>query len=537
MPANLISSKLRVAAFLDLGTNSARLLVVRFNPNRSYTVLAQQKEVVRLGEGEFEEQTLQPEAVRRTLYVCRHFVDIARSMGARDIIAVATSAVREAANQMDFVVQFRKETRLNLHVISGREEARLIYLGISRAINLGKHKALFLDIGGGSTEIVVGDQWNHQYLDSLKLGAIRLSSRFLKNRIDKPLSAARYHSLQEHIRAAAVRTLRNLRRYDPDLMIGSSGTIMNLADAACRRFLNRRLRPNDVIPLSQLQKVIRLLRELPLDERRKVPGINPDRADIIIGGAAILETLMQELNLDEICVSDCSLRDGLLADYLARRQRPRRTEAVSVRAQSVIHLGRICGFDEAHARQIAAMSVSLYDELRRLRLHDLGAWERELLEYATLLHDIGLFLSFNNHHAHSYYLIRNADLIGFDQREIAIMAATTFFHRKMTPRNKYEEFDALDEEAKKIVPALCLCLKIAESLDRGHDGNIHRVRLSRLGKKRVRMTLYASHDCRFEMWALENHLAAFEDTFGRQLVVRPVVQRKRANRRAQAYRL
>lgn len=534
MPVNLILSKLRVAAFLDLGTNSARLLVVRFNTNRSYTVLSQQKEVVRLGEGEFDEQTLQPKAIQRTLYVCHHFVDIARSMGARDIIAVATSAVREAANQIDFVEQFRKETHLNLHVISGREEARLIYLGISRAIHLDKHKALFLDIGGGSTEIIVGDQWNYQYLDSLKLGAIRLSSQFLKDRIEKPLSAARYHTLKEHIRSVAVRTLQNLRRYDLVRVVGSSGTIMNLGDITCRRFLNRRLRPNDVISLSQLKKVIRMLRELPLDERREVPGINPDRADIIIGGAAILETLMQELDLNEICISDRSLRDGLLEDYLARQQRLCRTKAVSVRAHSIIHLGRICGFDEIHARQIVIMAVSLYDKLRQLKLHKFGAWERELLEYATLLHDIGVFLSFNNHHAHSYYLIRNADLIGFDQREIAIMAATTFFHRKMMPRNKYPEFDALDEEAKSIVQTLCLCLKMAESMDRGHDGNIHGVRLSRQPKKKVRLTLYANHDCRFEMWALENHLDAFEDTFGRRLVISHVVKRKQAGRKLQA---
>lgn len=527
MPAKLKFPKPSVAAFLDLGTNSVRLLVVRFNPNQSYTVLAQQKEVVRLGEGEFDEQTLQPEAVRRTLYVCRHFADIAASMGARDIIAIATSAVREAVNQADFVRQFQKATRLDLHVISGREEARLIYLGVSRAMNLGRQKALFVDIGGGSTEIIVGDQVNHQLLDSLKLGAIRLTSQFLKGRAAKPIPEARYRKIQRQVRGVAARSLRNLKRYNLDLVVGSSGTIMNLGDIACRRFLNRRLRPNEVISLARLQKVIRHLCKLPLDKRRNVPGINPDRADIIIGGAVILETLMQELHLKEICISDRSLRDGLLADYLARRSRPRRPEGLSIRAQGVIHLGRICGFDEAHARRIAAMALSLYDELRRLRLHHLGAWERELLEYATLLHDIGVFLSFNNHHAHSYYLIRNADLIGFDQREINIMAATTFFHRKIAPRNKYPEFESLDEEAKSIVQALCLCLKMAESLDRGHDGNIHRVRLGRLTKKRVRLTLYAAHDCRFEMWALENHLDAFKDTFGRRLALHAVVQRRK----------
>ena len=247
MLSNLTFLRPRVAAFLDLGTNSARLLVVRFNPNQSWTVLSQQKEVVRLGEGEFDQQKLQPEAVQRTLYVCRHFVDMARSMGARDIIAVATSAVREAVNQVDFVQRFRRATRLNLHVISGREEARLIYLGVSRAMNLEKRKAIFLDIGGGSTELAIGGQSTYRYLDSLKLGAIRLSNRFLKEHIEKPVSKASYRSLQQYIRSMALRSLERLRGYDLDLAVGSSGTIMNLGDIACRRFLKRRLRPNDAI--------------------------------------------------------------------------------------------------------------------------------------------------------------------------------------------------------------------------------------------------------------------------------------------------
>ncbi len=518
MPAGLNDGAARVAAFLDIGTNSVRLLVVRVHPNGSYTVLTQQKEVVRLGEGEFPVQALQARAMERALFVCRHFAAIARALDAREIIAVATSAVREAENQAVFARRFRRATRLDLHVVSGREEARLIYLGVAGALHLGPRQALFLDIGGGSTELAVGTQRGHRFLDSLKLGAIRLGSLFPAVRDDGRVPPARYRALQRHIRGVAAPVLRRLRRYRVDLLVGSSGTILNLADVACRRFERRRLQPNDTLSLRRLRKVIRFLGRLTLAERRAVAGLNPDRADIILAGAAILETLMDELGLDTVQVSDRSLRDGLLADYIARRRRGA-WAPLSVRARSVLRLGRLCGFDEAHAARISRLALALFDELRRLGLHPLGAWERELLEYATRLHDIGVFLSFTNHHLHSHYLIRHADLIGFDQREIEILAATALFHRKLAPRPKHPEFRALDRRARRVVEVLSLCLKMAESLDRGHDGNVRAVRCSRPETTRVRLTLVAARDGRFERWALEHHQSAFADVFGCRLEV------------------
>jgi Exopolyphosphatase len=232
METSLKPSRGKVAAFLDMGTNSVRLLVVRVDPGGVYTVLNQQREVVRLGEGEFQEQLLQPEAMDRAVLVCRKFNDLARAYGAEDIVAVATSATRDAENQGKFLARLEKEAGLEVRVISGREEARLIYLGVSSGVHMGSRNAAFIDIGGGSTEVIVGNQAEHAYLDTLKLGAIRLTQMFFLPDEKGPVSAPRYALICQYVKNAAIRTSQRVREHKIDMALGSSGTIMNLAEIA-----------------------------------------------------------------------------------------------------------------------------------------------------------------------------------------------------------------------------------------------------------------------------------------------------------------
>jgi exopolyphosphatase/guanosine-5'-triphosphate,3'-diphosphate pyrophosphatase len=513
-----MTSSKNIVGFMDIGTNSIRLLVVQFNHNNSNSVLNQQKEVVRLGKNEFIKQALQPVAIQRAVVVCSRFADMARSYGAEKIIAVATSATREAANQEDFLRRIKKKTGIDVHVISGREEARLIYMGVSGAVDLGGKQAVFIDIGGGSTEIAVGTQSAYQHLDSIKLGAIRISDRFFHDDYEDSVSDGTYRKIKDYARNMAVRAVERISRYRIDAAYGSSGTIMNLGDIAVREFLGRRLQRGDKLTLRQLRVVVKRLRELSLAERREVPGLNPDRADVIIGGAAILEVLMEEMALDEIVISDRSLRDGLVLDFIARRGKRRLPKPLSAREKSVLHLGRICGFDEAHALKVAGFAVKLFDITKRLKLHDLGVWEKELVFYAAMLHDIGVFLSYSNHHAHTYYLIRNADLIGFDRNEIDIIAATAFFHRKYLPRSKYPEFSSLSGRAQSTVRILCVLLRLAESLDRSHSGLVSDIILRSAGKKVV-LTIKSTHSCQLEVWGTENHANDFETIFRRKLIV------------------
>jgi len=504
---------------MDIGTNSVRLLVVRFAANHAYRVVTDQKEVVRLGESEFADRRLHPAAMNRAVLVCRKLAELARSYNSAEIVAVATSATREAQNQAEFLRRLQEEAGLEVRVVSGLEEARLIYQGVASGMHLNGRQALFIDIGGGSTEVSVGDQRQYHYLGSLKLGAIRLNTMFLQDEIG-PISPARYAQLQQHVRHTAVYVVQEVRRHRVDLGVGSSGTIQNLADIGVRLALKRRRERDDVLTQKQLRQAVELLCSLPLEARRNVPGINPERADIIIGGAAILETLMQDLGLPELVISDRGLRDGLLVDYIARSEHGPALHGLSVRCRSVLQLARACGFDEAHAHTVARLALELFDSARVAGLHELGEWERELLEYAALLHDIGAFLSYSNHHAHTYYLIRNADLLGFDQAEIALLAATAYYHRKGLPGRKDPQFVALDKRGQQALSEMSLLLRIAENLDRSHAGLVEQVRLYTEGKKTVVLEARAAGDVQLERWGIESRKELLERAFGRKLLVR-----------------
>lgn len=529
MAPHLIPSTGTVTAFMDIGTNSVRLLVVRINPNQSYTILRKEKEFARLGEGEFQDQFLKEEAMARAIAICARFRVLALSYGAAEIHAVATSATRDALNRTEFLERLRQETELDVRVVSGKEEARLIYQGVSSGEHLAGQNCLFIDIGGGSTEVIVGGQDEYGYLDSLKLGAIRLTTIFFLPDESGPVAEERYALICQHVRNASVRTVQILKGQEFDLAYGSSGTILNLAEIAAKGHFGEP-GPEGVLLRGQLRAVVKHLCSLDLEHRRKVPGINPERADIIVAGAAILETLMETLGLDGILTSERGLQHGLLMDHLAKGA-PGLVEGLSVRERSVLQLARACGFDEPHARHVSSIAVELFESARDMGLHRYGVDEAELLLFSGMMHDIGMFLSFSNHQAHTYYLIRNAELLGFDQKEIAIMATTALFHRKKAPKKKHPEFSELDKDSRNLVMVLSMFLRIAESLDRSH---IMAVRSARFveGKKesKILLELTCSEDCQLELWQLEAHKDAFSRTFKRELEfrARPEMKEKAA---------
>ena len=515
----------RHVAFLDIGTNSIRLLIVRINPNHSTNVLIQLKQTVRLGEGEFDAQLLQPKAVDRAVSVAQQFASLIRSHGADDVVAVATAATREARNQREFVERLQKAAQLDVRVVSGQEEARLIYLGVSSGFHLQDKQAFFIDIGGGSTEVILGTQHEYRYLNSLRLGAIRLAAQFPANE-HGVVSPNKYSRIVRFVQRHAVHTLREIRSHNIDLAIGSSGTIENLAAVAMRRYADRRLQRNDELTASNLRETVRELGAIPLKERRRVPGLNPERADIVISGAAILEAFMEALDIPAIRISERGLREGLLMDYLIRHGHAPALQDLSVRRRSVFDLGRTCHFEEPHARTTAQLALMLFDSASDAKLQPFGSWERELLEYAALLHRIGAFLAYNNYQAHTYYLIRNANLLGFDETEIAIIAATALFHRKALPQRQHSEFANLEHQAQKVVRILSLLLRLAESLDRSHARNVRTAYFEVKGDSRVVLVIHAEVDCQIEVWALKKHTAAFHKVLGRRLELEVVSLKK-----------
>jgi exopolyphosphatase/guanosine-5'-triphosphate,3'-diphosphate pyrophosphatase len=309
----------------------------------------------------------------------------------------------------------------------------------------------------------------------------------------------------------------------PEVAVGSSGSIMNLTEIA-----RKALHPNAAAPVStltyrDLKKVIDLLCSLPLEQRRKIPGINPERADIIIGGAAILDVFMKEFSFDAITTTGQGLQDGLLVDYLSRMDDFPLLGELSPRQRSVLQLGRSCGINESHARTVTSLALELFDSARELGLYHLGDHERELLEYATFLHDVGSFISYTNHHAHSYYIIKNSELLGFDQKEVTFMANLARFHRKKAPRKKDPEILELDPPDREMLKNLATFLRLGESLDRSHAGLIQHVRFSSLDKDTVHLEVVARGDCHLEIWGIEGEKKAFEKSLGKKLVFDVIV--------------
>lgn len=506
-------------AFIDIGTNAIRMSVVRIDANNHHTNITQQREPARLGEGEFDSRTLQPQAMDRAIEVCRRFAELAKAHGAGQIIAVATSAAREASNGEEFIQHLRRETALDARIISGKEEARLVYQGLASFVHLGKKKALFVDIGGGSTEVIVGGQHSYEYLDSIRVGAVRLTALHLSPNEGLPVSPEVYQMLRQEARIAASNALNNLRQHEPDLVLGTSGTIQNLAAVSARTRRDRSPGDDSNLSLAELRRVTAMLCALPLTERARVPGLNPDRADIIVGGAAILDMLMEELGFTEILVAtEGGLRDGLLIDYL--RQSASGQHGLSARERSVLQLGRACKFDEAHARNAQRLAFELFDSAKLAELHRYDAWERELLGHAAMLHDIGAFLSYSSHNVHSSYLIANSDtLLGFYETEITIMSLAALFHRKGLPTSREPAYAALDKELRELVDFLSLLLRLVESLDRTHQGVVEHAELSAPDEHRLLLTVHASEDAQLELWGIESRRQAVQKTLKRRLEI------------------
>ncbi len=514
-------SEERVVAFIDIGTNSIRLLIVRLFPNCTYNVLSRQKETVRLGEGEFGDDLILDDAMDRAVTVCRNFTALARSFSTEEVVAVATSAAREAKNRNMLLNRLRHEASIDVRVISGRDEARLIYMGVVTGMHLGEEQAVFIDIGGGSTEIAIGGQHTSCHLESLLLGSIRLTNLFFSRNEENPVTREKYATIREHARSVIEPALPGLRSHHFDTAIGSSGTIINLAEIAIKT--GNGASTNEAgLSRAELSRVADLLCSLPLSLRKKVPGINPERGDIIICGAAILETLMDTLSIDRIFITNRGLQDGLLADYLTRMKDFPLIGSLSVRERSVLQLARSCGINEHHARTVARLAQDIFTTAKGCGLHEYSRHEEELLIYATFLHDVGSFISYNNHHEHSYYLIRNSDLAGFLPREILLMASLARYHRKKPPKKKTLSVLPLAPGDQELIRVLSVFLRMAESLDRSHTGLIRHARFLTLSPTGAVLELTAVGECQLELSGIENEADNFQRVFGRTLIPRIV---------------
>src|SRR5437763_4948146 len=456
---------MRLAA-IDIGTNSLHMIVVRVRPDLSFEVIDREKEMVRLGAGGLDGRALTPEAMHAALQVLSKFKRLAESHRVDEIIAAATSATREAENGGEFLDAVAQQTGIRARVISGTEEARLIHLAAAYGVGVTADVMCAVDIGGGSVEITRGAGPRVELGRSFKLGVIRLTEQYVKS---DPIEPREERKLVRHIDEELGDYLDQIVAAGFDRLVGTSGTILSLgavASAAQGRpqggLRNRR------ISAKQLHRVRKQFTGLTLERRLRVPGLEPRRADLAVAGAVLLDTILRRLGAAELTLCDLSLREGLVLDYIARhRQQIAQADRYpDVRRRSIVELAERCNFWPEHANQVARLAITLFDQTRAV--HGLTDREREWLEYAAILHDTGVHISYERHHKHSYYLIKNGDLRGFEPDEIEIVALAARYHRQGTPKRRHVGFGDLGRRERRVVRTLAAILRLAESLDRSH---------------------------------------------------------------------
>jgi len=506
---------MRIAA-IDIGTNSLHMIVVRVRPDLSFEVIDREKEMVRLGAGGLDGRALTPEAMHAALQVLSKFRRLADSHRVDEIIAVATSATREAENGSEFLQAIVEKTGIRAQVISGTEEARLIHQAAVYGVGLDGDVAIVIDIGGGSVEITRGSGPSMEAGRSFRLGVIRLTERFIKS---DPLAPRDERKLRRYIDAETGKYVSQLARAGFDRVIGTSGTIQSLgAVALAERGSSSNTLRNRRIPAKQLRRSQKLLVARDIQERLRVPGLEPRRADLAVAGSILLDTLLRRLGAADITLCDLSLREGLILDYIGRhrKQIAQANRYPDVRRRSVFELAERCNYWPEHAQQVARLAVALFDQTRIV--HGLTDREREWLEYAALLHDIGVHISYERHHKHSYYLIKNGDLRGFDPEEIEVIGLVARYHRQATPKHTHEEYAEFRRKRRRTIRTLAAILRLAESLDRSHSQPVSGLELHDRGDDGL-LQLRTSGDAELELWAATRHAAAFERLIGKPLRV------------------
>jgi exopolyphosphatase/guanosine-5'-triphosphate,3'-diphosphate pyrophosphatase len=504
---------MRIAA-IDCGTNSIHMIVVRIRPDLSFEVIDREKEMVRLGSGGLGGKALTAEAMAAALQTFSRFRRLAESHQVEEILAAATSAVREAENGGEFLAAVERETSIKPQVISGTEEARLIHLAAVYGVDVAGASAVVVDIGGGSVEITHGSGSALRVAKSFKLGVIRLTERFVHT---DPLSGRDERKLVRHIEDELAKYLRDIKSAGFDRVIGTSGTILSLGTVATaeRRRASDEIR-NLRVAAKQIHRLRKEVTDRSIGERMKLPGLDPRRADLIVSGAVLLDTVLRRLGATEITLCDFALREGLVLDYIQRNRKhiAQAGQYPDVRRRSVIELAERCSYWPEHASQVARLSLSIFDQTRSA--HVLTDREREWLEFAALLHDIGTHISYPRHHKHSYYLIKNGDLRGFEPAEAEIIALVARYHRKSAPKKSHADFGALGAKTRRAVRTLAAILRFAETLDRSHAQAVTGVEMHDRGQEYL-VKLRTTGDAELELWAAQRQTGPLERALGKPI--------------------
>lgn len=485
MPSNV--------AAIDIGSNAVRLIVAQPGDG-ARTVVKSEREPVRLGADVFAHGTLGTEAFEKLLKAISAFKQTMAKLDVQRYRAVATSALREARNREDVLEAVAQKTGVEIELIDGEEEARMVFLAVSNALDLGHKRTALVDIGGGSTEVAIAQDGEVVWVDSFKLGTVRSLGQLRQGdghfgrRLKELVLAQKSSFPQDKI----------------DMCVGTGGNVEAYGDLRKKllgeengKFLRR----------GELSELLARLQKLSYEERIDQLGLRPDRADVIVPAGILLETLMELLGVEELEIPRVGLKDGLLEDLLTPN--PRRREHQALR--SAYQLGRRCSFDEVHADKVVELALELFDETKSL--HRLDEKARFYLHVAALLHDVGKFINPSGHHKHSHYLIRNSRLLGLSPNQRNLIACIARYHRKSAPEASHTPFRELSPREKMLVTKLSALLRLAEALDAEHRGQIRSVKASK-GKGALLLKLEGPGDLLLERWAVQPSLAILIEALG-----------------------
>lgn len=520
-----------VVAVIDMGTNSFHMIVCQASPDKDhFEVLAKVKEAVPFFRRSLTAHYIDEPAMRAASRILREMIKKARERGASTVLAVATSAVRESKNGEECLRRIRQELKVDARMVSGKEEARLIYLGVLSNLNsVAPHlqgRFCIVDIGGGSTELIVGDRENIYFAESYKLGAARLTQRFFKRGI---VTRENLRELHDEVRGVLRPSSNGISSSGGfELLIGTSGTIQALAKLDRVSSGNPHAELSGwVLEIDRLKELVSYLESAAL-KGEKPKGVSADRNETILAGSIVLLETMRSLGVKRVAVCTAALREGVVVDRFLQTGwlEAGMTVHRDPRSASVHNLLDKYHGSYEHAQQVAYLCEMLFTKTRGI-LHDHPEDIGHLLWSASMLHDVGMFIGRNGHHKHSYYLIKHAGLLGHSEEEVALIASIARYHRGSEPKVTHEAWYTLDLEGRKVVYDLASFLRVAEALDRSHKQVIRDLRVvvnAAPGPTNSRvislfLTLHEGANCQSEIWALTEKKHFFEDHFQVRLEV------------------
>ena len=459
-------------AAVDIGSNSVRLKISRLASHRLVEIY-EDREVTRLGESVFRSGFLSPEAIALTVKVLRRFHRAAQRAGADSVRVVATSALRDARNSRAFLEWVRSATGWNVEIISGLEEARLIHLGLTSSLRVNPSSELMIDLGGGSCELTISKRGHIQETVSLPLGAVRLTNDFLHH---DPPRKAEMRQLRGLVNREIGRIAGRISKARPKIVIATSGTAEALA-SVCHAMYRTKSQRAMTVTHPQMRRIGKMLSRQSLDERRRIQGIGPRRAEIVIAGATVFAGLLDRFKLGGFRYSPLGLRDGLLAQMAAEYDRATRSgrQIESERQDSILSAVRHYRVDLQHAERVRDSALKLFSDLRRI--HRLPPEYKEWIAAAAMLSEVGDYINRTGRHRHAYYIISHSEILGYTLQQRKVIAAIARYLGKSRPSAEDAPIKGLPPSDQKQIAKASLLLRLAWALNLGRGGALKDVRV------------------------------------------------------------